>query len=52
MSEDWVGLLDLTANNTFESNGYNFIDAHCRDINMEQHTTLKAMPIPDRKSVV
>ena len=34
------------SNNTFESNGHNFIDALCRDIKMEQHTTLKAMPIP------
>ena len=46
VSEDWDGLLDLTADNTFISNGHNFIDARCRDINMEGHTTLKAMPIP------
>jgi hypothetical protein len=46
ISEDWDGLLDLTANNTFESNRKNFIDARCRDINMEDHTTIKAMPIP------
>lgn len=46
VSEDWIGLLDMGSNNTFESNGHNFIDALCRDINMEQHTTLKAMPIP------
>lgn len=46
VSEDWVGLLDLTANNNFSSNGYNFIDARCRDIRMEQHTTMKALPIP------
>ena len=46
VSEDWIGLLDMGGNNTFESNGHNFIDARCRDINMEQHTTLKAMPIP------
>ncbi len=46
VSEDWDGLLDLTADNTFLSNGHNFIDARCRDIDMEDHTTLKAMPIP------
>ena len=46
VSEDWIGLLDMSNNNTFESNGHNFIDARCRDIKMEQHTTLKAMPIP------
>ena len=46
VSEDWIGLLDMGSNNTFESNGHNFIDALCRDIKMEQHTTLKAMPIP------
>lgn len=46
VSEDWDGLLDLTADNTFISNGHNFIDARCRDIDMEDHTTLKAMPIP------
>lgn len=46
VSEDWIGLLDLTADNTFISNGHNFIDAKCRDINMEDHTTVKAMPIP------
>ena len=46
VSEDWVGLLDMSSNNSFSSNGHNYIDALCRDINMEQHTTLKAMPIP------
>ncbi len=46
VSEDWDGLLDLTADNTFLSNGHNFIDARCRDIHMEDHTTVKAMPIP------
>ena len=46
VSEDWIGLLDMGSNNTFESNGHNYIDARCRDIKMEQHTTLKAMPIP------
>lgn len=46
VSEHWIGLLDMGNNNTFESNGHNFIDARCRDIQMEQHTTLKAMPIP------
>ena len=46
VSENWDGLLDLTADNTFLSNGHNFIDARCRDIHMEDHTTIKAMPIP------
>ncbi len=46
VSEDWDGLLDLTADNTFLSNGHNFIDARCRDIHMEDHTIVKAMPIP------
>lgn len=46
ISEEWISLLDMSTNNTFESNGYNFIDAYCREINMEQNTTLKAMPIP------
>ncbi|MBR4582186.1 MAG: right-handed parallel beta-helix repeat-containing protein [Bacteroidales bacterium] len=46
VAEYWVNLLDLNANNTFISNGHNFIDARCRDISMENHTTIKAMPIP------